>query len=101
MSLYDKGWEFWVAAISVSLYIYEKSAGKTFWARISFVIMSTSLGASLSPDLAEWSGRGETLSLVVIAAFGYILLDLITSLVADREWLKQLIKDFIQMRLGR
>ncbi|NNW55498.1 MULTISPECIES: hypothetical protein [unclassified Roseobacter] len=88
----DKPWEFWVALIAAAAYVYERGHEKKITSRILLVISSTGLGASLSEDLAEWSGHSEILAVVVITTTGYLVLDVITSLIRDREFVKELIR---------
>lgn len=84
--------EFWVALAAATIYVYLNSKEKAMHYRVLMVASSAGLGFSLSPDFAAWSGIGETLAGVIIIVFGYVIIDLVTALVSDRGFVKEIIK---------
>lgn len=88
--------EFWIAVIGAMLYVAERHHTRRLLSRIILVGSSAGLGVGLAPDVAAWSGWSETIVAVVLIVFGYLLLDLGTALIADREFMKSIIRN----RLG-
>lgn len=85
--------EFWAVIIGMSVYIATRDAEtESVSKRASKVVASGFLAIGLSPVMSDYFGIGETASAVVIMAFGLIILDLLTALVKDREFMKELIK---------
>lgn len=84
--------EFWVALGAAAIYVYLNSKEKAMHYRILMVASSAGFGFSLSPDVAAWAGIGETFSGVIVIVFGYVVIDLVTALVSDRSFVKEIIK---------
>lgn len=84
--------EFWVALAAAAIYVYLNSKEKAMHYRILMVASSAGFGFSLSPDIAAWAGIGETLAGVIVIVFGYVVIDLVTALVSDRGFVKEIIK---------
>lgn len=93
----NKPIEFWIALIAGALIVIERNREKKFPARILIAAISSGIGYSLAPMAAEWTGRGEVLAVMILTAFGYIVMDVVAGLVSDREFLKDVIRD----RLGK
>lgn len=92
----DKPIEFWVALVSGMAWVARQSEAKGPVTRMVEAGMSGGIGYSLAPDLAEWSGRSETLVVFTVSAFAFLVLDVLTSLVRDRE----AVKSILVKRLG-
>lgn len=88
--------EFWIALVVGVLIVIERHREKSAVARAVIAAISGGIGYSMAPEFAAWTGRSETLAVMVLTAFGYLLLDLGAALIADRS----LIKDVIRRRLG-
>lgn len=88
--------EFWIALVAGVLIVIERHREKSLIARMLISAISGAIGYSLAPELAAWSGRSETLAVMILTAFGYLVLDLGAALIADRD----LIKDIIRRRTG-
>lgn len=88
----DKSLDFWIALAASTLFVYEKSNDRPLLSRLALVAISAGLGYSLAPDVAGWTGRSETLAAVVLTTLGYLVLDFMSALVADREFIKEVIK---------
>lgn len=88
----DKPLEYWIALATGALIVIERHKGKPWYSRILLAGISAGIGSTVAPDLAEWTGRSETIALMFSTAFGYLVLDVLLSLIADREFLKDLIR---------
>tara|TARA_Y100000310_G_scaffold211266_1_gene212037 strand:- start:16062 stop:16346 length:285 start_codon:yes stop_codon:yes gene_type:complete len=84
--------EFWVALVAAAAYVFLNSREKAIHYRIVMVASSAGFGFSLAKDVSDWLGIGETFAGVVIIVFGYMLIDLVTALVSDRAFVKEVIK---------
>lgn len=96
ISMLDRPPEFWVGVGAAALYVFRKSETKHFGLRITEAGVSGGLGFSLAPSAAQWAGGSETIAAVLITALGYLGLDVLTSIVADRA----VIREIIMRRLG-
>ncbi len=96
MSLSHKPPEFWIALGAGVLFVLLNNPEKSLWKRAAIAAMSGGLGFALAPDVAVWTGRSEALCAMALTALGYMALDLVASLIADRT----LIKDVIRRRSG-
>lgn len=90
----SKTLEFWAVIAGMSVYIATRDAEtESISKRVSKVVASAFLTIGLSPVMSGYFNIGETASAVVIMAFGLIVLDLLTALVNDREFMKEMIKN--------
>lgn len=90
--------EYWVA-LGVGVLIVIERNHKARKGRIPQAIIaaiSAGMGVALSERLSDWSGRSEELIVMVVTAFGYPVIDLITAFLADRGLWREVIKE----RLG-
>lgn len=78
------------------LYVYRKSPHPSRFSRMVEASISGMIGYSVGDSAAEWAGVNEALSFLLITAVGYLALDVLTSIVADRRMLR----DIIIKRLG-
>lgn len=90
--MFERTTEFWVALLAAGIYVYLNSKEKAMHYRILMVASSAGFGFSLSQDVSQFLGIGETLAGVIIIVFGYVIIDLVTALVSDRGFIKEIIK---------
>ena len=64
--------------------------------RVTEAGISGGLGFALAPSAAQWAYGSEAIAAVLITSLGYLGLDVLTSLVADRA----VIREIIVRRLG-
>lgn len=83
--------EVWVAMVAGALYVYRKSTHASRASRVFEAGISGMLGYSLGPDVAQWAGVNEAIAVVLLSSLGYLCLDVLTSLVADRKVLRSII----------
>lgn len=88
----DRSADFLLAMISAIIYVYLNSKERAIHYRVLMVASSAGFGFSLAPEASKYLGIGETLSGVLIIVFGYLILDLFTSIISDRAFMKSLIK---------
>lgn len=88
--------EVWIALVAGTLYVYRKSENPSKITRVIEAGISGMLGYSVGPDAASWAGVNDAVAVVMISSLGYLMLDVLTSVVADRA----VIKDIIVRRLG-
>ncbi len=87
----DRPPEFWVGLVAVVLYVFQKSESKSIWMRVIEAGISGSLGFSLAPAAAHWAGGSEAIAAVLITSLGYLGRDVLTSVVADRAFIRDII----------
>lgn len=83
--------EVWMALFAGAIYVFRKSASPSLIMKLSEATISGLLGFSVGPDSAEWSGANVALSTLLITTLGYLILDVLTSIVADRAVFRELI----------
>lgn len=88
--------EYWIALIVGVLIVIERHREKSLLSRVGIASISGGFGYSLAPEAASWSGRSETLAVMILTTFGYAVIDLTFALIADRK----LLRDIIRRRLG-
>lgn len=81
----NKPIEYWVALASAALWVFMSHKEKTWVMRLLISVMSWGIGFSVSKDVADFTGRSETMSGMFVVAFAWVILDFLTSLFADRE----------------
>lgn len=84
--------EFWVAVVAAGAYVFLNSKEKSLHYRILMVASSAGFGFSLAPDASEWLGVSEAAVGIAIIVFGYLIIDLMTALISDREFVKSILK---------
>ena len=89
----EKTSEFWVALVSAALYVYLNSKEKVIAYRLIMVASSAGFGFSLSGDAATFLGIGKSFAGVLIIVFSYLAIDLVTALISDRAFIKDIIKN--------
>lgn len=92
----DRPPEFWAGLIAATMFVFNKSEGRRLMKRTTEAGVSGGIGYAAAPWVAERAGGSETIAVIVVTSVGYLLLEVITSIVADRAF----IKDLIKQRLG-
>ena len=89
--------EFWAVIIGMVLYVATRDAEtESIPRRMAKTGASAFLAYGLSPTIAPYVRGSETIAAVGIMAAGLFVLDTMTALVSDREF----IKEMIRRRLG-
>ena len=83
--------EVWIAILAGTLYVYRKSENPSRFTRVLEAGISGMLGYSVGPDAADWAGVNDAIAVLLSSSVGYLLLDVISSVVADRAVLKEII----------
>ncbi len=90
----NKPLEYWAVLIGMVLYAASRDAEKEpLVKRVIKTLASAFLTIGLTPSLAPWVNESEMAAAVVIMAFGMIVLDVITALISDREFIKELVRN--------
>ncbi len=85
--------EYWAALIGMMLWVAAKDAEReALWRRILKIAASGLLTIGLTPTVAPFLRDSETAAAVALMAFGLSALDLMTALLADRAFIKDLIR---------
>ncbi len=92
----QKPFEYYVAVLSAMIFVAVQHKDKPWLARVVIAGMSGGIGYALAKDFAAWTGRSEVLGAFLLTAFGYIVLDIVAAMLADRK----LIREAIVKRLG-
>lgn len=95
--LFGKPWEFWIAMIGAALYLTVRDKEKApFWIRIAKRLSVAAFAYSLSDELAPFTRSSESLAAVVIMLFGLLVLDFVSTALANKE----LMLSIVRSRLG-
>lgn len=85
--------EYWAALIGMMLWVAAKDAEReALWRRLVKIAASALLTIGLTPTVAPFLRNSETAAAVALMAFGLSALDLMTALMADRAFIKDLIR---------
>jgi hypothetical protein len=88
-----KSWEFWAVLLGMAVYVATRDAEtESLSKRVSKTLASGLLAFGLAPTIAPWVRDNEIAAAVVVMAFGLIILDLVTALILDRDFIKELIR---------
>lgn len=90
--MFNKPIEVWIAIIAAALYVFESNNERAFFSRLLMTLCSAALGLSLMADLSQYTGLPETITGLLVTAFGYIVLEIGTALVKDRDFVKEVIR---------
>lgn len=88
--------EVWIALAAGAAYVFQKSAQRTLTGRVIEAGVSGGLGYAVGPDAAAWAGVNGAMAAILVSALGYLTLDVLTSLIAERA----MVKDIILRMLG-
>lgn len=88
----EKPITYWLALIGVGLWVMGRDAEtEGLTRRVVKTAASGLLAVGLGKEASEWVGLSESIVSVIIMAFGLMVLDLITALIADRSFIKEVI----------
>lgn len=91
--MFGKPWEFWAVVFGMAVYVATRDAEReALPKRIAKTLASALLAYGLAPEISPWTGENEIVAAVAIMAFGLIALDLITALLLDRDFIKELVR---------
>lgn len=91
--MFGKTWEFWAVIVGMSVYVATRDAEtESVSKRTSKTIASALLSFGLAPELAPYVSNNEIAAAVLLMAFGLIALDLLTAILMDREFIKEIIR---------
>lgn len=88
----ERSVEFWVALLSAAVYVFLNSKEKAIHYRVLMVASSSGFGFALAKEVSSYVGIGETLSGILVIVFSYLIIDVLTAVVSDRAFVKELIK---------
>lgn len=83
--------EVWIALTAGVLYVYRKSEHPSRLSRAGEAGISGMLAYSLGPEVAAATDISPALVVILLAAAGYLALDVVTSLIADRAALREIL----------
>lgn len=83
--------ETWAAVVAGVLYVYRKSDQASRFICSVEAGMSGLIGYAVGPDSAAWAGVNEALGTLLMTSMGYLALDVVASIVADRSTIRELI----------
>lgn len=90
--MFGKSWEFWAVIVGMAFYVVTRDAETESLAkRITKTLASALLAFGLSAEIAPYMGDNQIAGALCIMAFGLILLDLITALILDKDFIKSVI----------
>lgn len=91
--MFDKSFEYWAVLAGMVLYVMTRDAEQeSISRRIAKTLASAFLSYGLSPTIAPWTWGSELAAAVLTMAFGLIILDTMTVLLSDREFVKKIIR---------
>lgn len=94
--MFEKPIEYWFALAAGVGFVFMKNRTPSGIYGAAIAGISGLLSFSLAGDVSAWVGWPETIVLVLITAFGYLVLDTAVAVFEDRE----LVKSIIRKRLG-
>ena len=83
--------EIWAALLGGAWYVYQKSSGKDQLQRVSEAGISVLVGYSMGMDAAQYASVSPEIASFLITAVGYLFLDGVRAIIADRVELKKII----------
>ena len=93
----SKPLEYWIALAALVIYVASRNAeNDPILKRVTKTVVSAGLTLSLSPDIASRLGANETWAAVIIMAIGFVVLDVFTSTVGNRTFIRNLIRSRIK-----
>ena len=88
----EKTWEYWAVIAGMAVYIARNAEGEPAFKRMSKIAAAALLAIGLSAELAAWFHISEIVATVLIMGFGQLVLDVLTAILKDREFVKDIIK---------
>lgn len=93
--IFQKPLEFWIAILVGMGVVIDRNKEKTPITRMLLSGISGGIGFSLTPSVATWTGRDQVIVAMVLTAFGHLVMDVLSSILADRKFLMGIIKQRI------
>jgi len=91
--LFGKSLEYWAVIIGMIFYVMSRDAEREpVVRRATKTVASALLSYGLSPTLAPITRGSEVLAALAVMALALVLLDTITAIFADREFVKDLVR---------
>ncbi|MER5174006.1 hypothetical protein [Thioclava sp. GXIMD2076] len=95
--MFSKPIEYWAVLAGMVIYVATRDAEREpLVKRLAKTAASAFLTVGLSPSVAPYVRGSEVLAAVAIMSVGLIVLDVLTAMVRDRDFLK----DMIRKKLG-
>lgn len=89
----EKPLEYWAALAGMAIYVASRDAeSEALSRRIIKTVTSGLLAFGTAPTLAGYVNDNEIIATVIIMAAGLFILDTGTALVADREFIKEMVR---------
>jgi ABC-type uncharacterized transport system permease subunit len=88
----EKPPEFYVGVIAAMGFVYQRLPHLTHLSRAAYAGISGGLGYAAAPAVAALTGQSEVLTVIVITALGYIVLDTGASVLSDKGLWKGAVK---------
>lgn len=98
--LLSKSFEAWIAIVVGILYVWYKSGATTRIGKAIEAGISGLISLSLGPDVILITGYPPTVVHFVIAVFGFLALDVCSSIVSDKTELARIGREFVRRWLG-
>ncbi len=93
---FDKAPEYWFIIVGMAIYIAMRNAeAAPLRTRLLKALTAGMLAVGLSPELATRIGFSEGITAVIIMAFGQIILDGVTGLLGDRDFIKEILRSYL------
>lgn len=92
----EKQPEFYVGLAAAVGFVYQRLPHLPHLARATYAGISGGLGYAAAPSIAAMTGQSEVLTVIVITALGYIVLDTGASILSDKGLWRGLVKDRIK-----
>ncbi|WP_420415843.1 hypothetical protein [Marinovum algicola] len=90
----DKPLEYWITVLGMLVYTgLHSAAGQHVMIRLARVVIAFCLGLGLSASLAPHVWGNEVLAALLLMAFGQIALEVVTGLISDREFIKEILRE--------
>ena len=91
--MWNKPIEYWIALVALVIYVASRNAeNDPILKRVTKTVVSAGLTLALSPDIATRLHADETWAAVIIMAIGFVVLDVFTSTVGSRSFIRSVIK---------
>lgn len=91
----SKSLEYWLALAAAALYVFHRSSDKPLLNRMTLTAISAALGYSTAAEASRSTGWPEILVLVLITSVGYLVLDFLSAIVADRQAFIAALRQFL------
>lgn len=98
--LLAKSPEAWLSIIGGSAYVFYRSGAMSHLAKAFEAGISGVISMALGPDIIAVTGYPPVLVYFTVSVFGFLVLDVASSIVSDKTELASIAKHFIRRRLG-